>query len=221
MPKHTRALSLSVSARPYSDLWRGAIMIRGKAMNEDADTDLQSYSYVLSDDEAVSLGDRALSIAVDHVRRLGRPWEDVHDVKHEVLVALLSRLHKFNEKRGNIYQFASRIFKNRISELGHEYYQCGLLELPLSDCLVREPVAADDHGGTDLRMDMEPGLGILRPGDADVIEALLEDDPVAAAEVHNIPLSKFYRTRREIRRRLRMVGLAAGGTANGYSSRQH
>ena len=175
----------------------------------DAETRPPPRRYVLSDKEALSLEKWAFSAASRHVLRLGRPWEDVYDVQQELLAALLSRLHKFNEERGNVYQFASRIFKNRISELGREYFKSRLLELPLIERSGREPVVADDHAGTDLRLDIGRGLRVLRSGDAVVIDALLADDPVVFSRSKKIAKSTFYRVRQETRRRLRMIGLAA------------
>jgi len=166
------------------------------------------------------------------LRRLRLSGDDLDDLRQDLLTDLVVRLPRFDRNRGSIGAFAGLVMANRATRIAKNVYRhrrmFGVLPLSIDDPLpngdgaTRGDLISEEESlaaflgqpvnriaGTELRLDLDRGLGTLRPSDRVFCALLVDRTPMELSRDGFGSRASLYRQVHEIRLRLMTSGLSA------------
>jgi RNA polymerase sigma-70 factor (ECF subfamily) len=166
------------------------------------------------------------------IRQLRLPYDDLADIRQELLLDLFARLPAFDPERGSLGAFAGIVMANRATRIAHKARRDRRLygavpasldeTLPNSAGATRGDLIGEDEGlaayfgqpvdafaEAERRLDVERGLGTLAPNDGALCAALSRTTVDRLAGGGRGARSSLYRRVKDIRLALLAVGLRA------------
>ncbi len=166
------------------------------------------------------------------IRKLRLPYDDLADLRQELLVDLIARLPAFDPERGSLGAFAGIVMANKATRIAHKVKRDRRLygavpasldeTLPDSEGLTRADLIAEENGlaayfgqrvdafaEVEHRLDVERGLGTLDPNDGALCAALSRTTIDRLTGGGRGARSSLYRRVKDIRLALLAVGLRA------------
>jgi RNA polymerase sigma-70 factor (ECF subfamily) len=166
------------------------------------------------------------------IRKLRIPYDDLADLRQELLVDLIARLPAFDPKRGSLGAFAGIVMANRAARIAHKVKRERRLygavptsldeTLPKGDGATRGDFVSEEDGlsayfgqpadafaDVERRLDVARGLGTLDPDDGALCAALSRTTIDRLAGGGRGARSSLYRRVKDIRLALLAAGLRA------------
>lgn len=163
-------------------------------------------------------------------RSLRLPAQDVEDLRQDLLVDLLARIHAYDSAKGEFGAFARVCIRHAAARLAAKIkreraarHPANLDDLvPNSDGLtVADTIAADQGYGAwcgqqtdaiaalERRLDLERASASIHPADYRLCSALSQNTPHELGAKGEIPRARVYRRIREMRLRLLAAGIGS------------
>jgi DNA-directed RNA polymerase specialized sigma24 family protein len=166
------------------------------------------------------------------IRKLRLPYDDLADLRQELLLDLFARLKAFDPERGSLGAFAGIVMANKATRIANKVKRDRRLygavpasldeTLPDSDGATRGDLVAEEDGlaaylgqvvdafaEVERRLDVARGLGILDPDDSTLCAALSRTTIDRLAGGGRGARSSLYRRVKDIRLALLAAGLRA------------